>query len=135
MQLAASYANSNQCEQAIPYYSQALQLRPNFARGWLNLGISFANLDKFEDAAKAYIQALNLNPNARYAPLYTYCNAEHTVIVKCFVHSSNAFYRHIWSYVRVVLSCMDRFDLVTVSGTEDIAQLAQSLNLDLIQAE
>ncbi len=64
-QLAASYANSNQSEQAIPHYSRALQLRPNFARGWLNLGISFANLDKYEDAARAYVQALNLNPGAR----------------------------------------------------------------------
>ena len=82
MQLAASYANSNQCEQAIPYYSQALQLRPNFARGWLNLGISFANLDKFEDAAKAYIQALNLNPNARYVLPHFVDHAEHTLIAK-----------------------------------------------------
>ena len=40
--------------------------------------------------------------------------------------------RHIWSYVRVVLSCMDRFDLVTSSSSENIAQLASSLNVELI---
>ena len=65
-QLAASYANSNQSELAIPHYARALQLRPGFARGWLNLGISFANMDRYEEAAKAYIQALHLNPEAKY---------------------------------------------------------------------
>jgi peroxin-5 len=64
IQLAASYANGNDSESAVPHYSRALQLRPHFARGWLNLGISFANLERYEDAAKGYIQALNLNPGA-----------------------------------------------------------------------
>jgi peroxin-5 len=64
-QLAATYANSTQSETAIPHYLQALQLRPTYARGWLNLGISYANLDRYEEAAKAYAQALHLNPDAR----------------------------------------------------------------------
>lgn len=64
-QLAASYANNNDSASAIPHYAQALQLRPAFARGWLNLGISFANLDRHEEAAKSYAQALSLNPDAR----------------------------------------------------------------------
>jgi tetratricopeptide (TPR) repeat protein len=61
------------------------QLKPMYARGWLNLGISHANLGGYNEGARCYLQALNLNPNAR----------------------------HIWSYLRIALSVMERFDLVS----------------------
>lgn len=102
--LAATYANNNLSEQAIPNYLTVLKLRPTYARGWLNLGISYANLNKYEDAAKSYVQALHLNPNAK----------------------------HIWSYLRIVFSCMEKFDLVKLSSQEDTKLLAQNLNMELI---
>jgi hypothetical protein len=40
--------------------------------------------------------------------------------------------RHIWSYLRVVLSCMERMDLVQLSANEKIEELAQALNLQLL---
>eukprot|EP01038_Epipyxis_sp_PR26KG_P004868 gene4868-6820_t len=102
--LAATFANGNRSEQALPYYMKSLQLRPTFARGWLNLGISHANMNNYSEAAKAYVQALHVNPNAR----------------------------HIWGYLRVVFSCMDRLDLVELSGKEDVFGLAAALGLQLI---
>jgi len=112
--LGATLANAGRAAEALPLYAAALAQRPTFARGWLNLGISFANLNKYSESAKAYVQALHLSPGAR----------------------------HIWGYLRVVLTCLDRLDLVErcgVAGTaggvaerEAVASLARALDLDLI---
>lgn len=101
--LGATLANSGKSEQALPIYKQALEKRPNYARGWLNLGISLANLNRYQDAAKAYVQALHLNPRAR----------------------------HIWGYLRVVLTCLEELDLVELCGKEDISSVAPRLSLKL----
>lgn len=101
--LGATLANNNKSEEAIPLYKQALGVRPTFTRGWLNLGISYANLNKYEDAAKAYLQSLHLNPKAK----------------------------HIWGYLRVVLTCLGNLDLVELCGKEDTTALAKSLGINL----
>ena len=61
-----------------------------YARGWLNLGIAHANLMNYGEAARCYLSALRLNGEAT----------------------------HIWSYLRISLSCMERFDLA--SKTEEM---------------
>lgn len=69
----------------------------------MNLGISHANLSQYEDAAKAYVKALHLSPEAK----------------------------HIWGYLRVVLSCMERYDLVQLSGKEDsLYEIARALGVE-----
>ena len=40
-------ANGSKSEEALPAYHRALELKPKYARGWLNLGISHANLGKY----------------------------------------------------------------------------------------
>lgn len=50
--LGATLANANRSDEAVGLYARALQQRPTYARGWLNLGISFANLNKHSEAAK-----------------------------------------------------------------------------------
>jgi peroxin-5 len=112
--LGATLANANRSAEAVPLYVEALSLRPTFARGWLNLGISFANLNRYSDAAKAYVQALHLNPQAG----------------------------HIWGYLRVVLTCLERLDLVERCGAvnrvsletsrQATSAMAAALGLDLI---
>ena len=82
--LGATLANGSRSEQAIPAYHKALELKPKYARGRLNLGISHANLQNYGNAARAYLDALRLNPEAT----------------------------HIWSYLRIAFTCMERFDLV-----------------------
>ena len=99
--MAATLANSNQSARALDVYNKALTLRPKYARGWLNKGISFANLNQYNESAKAYIMALNLNPGAK----------------------------HIWNYLRVVLTCMDRLDLVEIAGREDLRTLGSYLGV------
>lgn len=90
--LGATRANSTRSKEALPAYRRALELKPTYARGWLNLGISHANLGDYEAAAKAYLQALKLNPDAT----------------------------HIWNYVRIAFTCMERFDLVELSEKGDV---------------
>lgn len=71
-----------------------------YARGWLNLGISYANLSQHEEAARAYLQALHLNPEAK----------------------------HIWGYLRVALTWMDRLDLVELTNREDVMLFRQEFD-------
>jgi len=93
VQLGATRANSSRSAEAVPAYRRALELKPTYARGWLNLGISHANLGHYADAAKAYIAALKLNPKAE----------------------------HIWTYLRIALTCIRRGDLVELTHREDIS--------------
>merc|ERR1712146_832794 len=89
----ATLANSQRSEEAIPAYKKSLELRPRYTRGWLNLGISQANLKNEMEAAKCYIQALRLNESAT----------------------------HIWGYLRVVFTSMERYDLIHLASQMDVS--------------
>ena len=65
------------------------------------MGISHSNLGKYQEGARCYLQALNLNPNAT----------------------------HIWSYLRIAFSCMERFDLVSKTEGQDVASFKDEFNL------
>ncbi|RQM11590.1 hypothetical protein DD237_008429 [Peronospora effusa] len=111
--IGATLANSARSSEAIPAYHRytanvsayvtfsALELKPRYARGWLNLGISHANLGNYEEATKCYLQALSLNNRAD----------------------------HIWSYLRICFTCMERFDLVKLADTRDISHFREEFKL------
>ncbi|KAH9105706.1 hypothetical protein LEN26_014703 [Aphanomyces euteiches] len=99
--LGATLANSSRSNEAIPTYHRALEIKPKYARGWLNLGISHANLGQYEDAAHCYLQALQQNDQAD----------------------------HIWSYLRIAFTCMERFDLVKLTDMKDIAAFRNEFRL------
>ena len=82
-------ATPPRCHPATP---SALELKPRYARGWLNLGISHANLMGNKAAVRCYLHALDLNPSAT----------------------------HIWTYVPMALSSMERYDLVKFAATMDV---------------
>lgn len=84
-------AFGSRSEEALPAYHTALSLRPRYARGWLNLGISHANLGRNASAARCYLAALRLNPGAT----------------------------HIWNYLRMVFTNMERYDLVQKAAAQD----------------
>ena len=50
--LGATQANGSMSEAAIPAYHKALELKPKYARGWLNLGISHANLGNYNEGKR-----------------------------------------------------------------------------------
>lgn len=93
--LGATYANANQSHLALAAYHKALKLKPKYARGWLNLGIAHANLGELELAVSSYLSALELNRTAK----------------------------HIWNYARVILSEMERYDLIGLAARNDVEGL------------
>jgi peroxin-5 len=90
--LGATLANGNQSAKALPAYHRALQIKPKYARVWLNMAISHSNLQDYEEAARCYLQTLTLNPSAI----------------------------HCWSYLRIALSCSERWDLLPLAASQDL---------------
>jgi uncharacterized protein (TIGR02145 family) len=61
---------SKQQDAAIKYYSQAVQLKPDFAEAYKNAGDIFKNKKNYSEAAKNYKKAAEHNPD--YALTYKY---------------------------------------------------------------
>jgi peroxin-5 len=95
--LGATLANGNQSAKALPAYHRALQLKPKYARAWLNMAISHSNLQNYEEAARCYLQTLSLNPSAI----------------------------HCWSYLRIALSCSERWDLLPLATSQDLNSFSE----------
>ena len=45
-------------------YYKALDLKPNYVRVWVNLGIANAYKQNYKEAARFYLNALSFNPHA-----------------------------------------------------------------------
>jgi peroxin-5 len=90
--LGATLANSNRSEEALPEYHAALKLKPKYTRGWLNMAISHSNLRNYSQAARCYLQTLSLNPEAK----------------------------HVWSYLRIALTCDEKWDLLPLAASQNL---------------
>ena len=90
--LGATLANGNRSDEALPSYKAALGLKPKYARGWLNMAISHSNLHNYGEAARCYLQTLSLNPEAK----------------------------HVWSYLRIALTCDERWDLLPLAASQNL---------------
>ena len=82
--LGATLANSGDSATALQYYNKAIEIKPRYARCWLNLGISHSNLRNYEDAVRCYLQVISLNEDMKY----------------------------VWGYLRVALTCLERWELL-----------------------
>jgi tetratricopeptide (TPR) repeat protein len=51
-QLGATLANNGQHARAHECYRRALDIKPSYARGWLNAGISYYSTEQHKDAAQ-----------------------------------------------------------------------------------
>lgn len=90
--LGATLANSNRSEEAQEAYQRALSMKPKYARAWLNMAISHSNLKNFDESSRCYLQTLSLNPNAV----------------------------HVWSYLRIALTCSEKWDLLPLAANQDL---------------
>ena len=54
-------------ESAIPYYEDAVKIKPDWAIGWLKLADTLYKLQKYEQAVEAYKICLSLKPNTHQA--------------------------------------------------------------------
>lgn len=91
--LGATLANGNRSDEALPSYRVALRLKPKYARGWLNMAIAHSNLHNYSEAARCYLQTLSLNPEAR----------------------------HVWSYLRIALTCDEKWDLLPLAASQNLS--------------
>jgi peroxin-5 len=101
--LGATLANGSQSDQALPAYHRALQIKPKYARAWLNMAISHSNLQDHDEAARCYLQTLSLNPGAT----------------------------HCWTYLRMALSCSERWDLLPLVFSQDLSAFQQHFDFVL----
>lgn len=62
----AALANSMNSNDAIGAYQQALNMRPNYVRTLVNIGLAHQNEGRFDDAVQAYLNGLILNPKAKH---------------------------------------------------------------------
>jgi peroxin-5 len=90
--LGATQANSNRSAEAVYAYQRALQIRPGYVRALANLAIAYANQGLHDEAVKTYLLTLTHNPNAN----------------------------HIWSYLRISLSHLEKHDLVELSQNKNV---------------
>ncbi|GMH96702.1 hypothetical protein TrVE_jg55 [Triparma verrucosa] len=90
--LGATLANSGDSASALKYYNKAIEIKPRYARCWLNLGISHSNLRNYEDAVRCYLQVISLNEDMKY----------------------------VWGYLRVALTCLERWELLEKAGRQDL---------------
>lgn len=101
--LGATLANGSQSEEALPAYHKALQVKPKYARAWLNMAISHSNLQDHNEAARCYLQTLSLNPGAT----------------------------HCWTYLRMALSCSERWDLLPLVFSRDLKAFQEEFDFVL----
>jgi peroxin-5 len=99
--LGATMANHDASAMALEQYERARQLKPRYARAWLNTAIAHANLHQYVDAARCYIETLTINPAAT----------------------------HCWSYLRVAVNCAERDDLVPLVMERNVAALRSALGM------
>lgn len=59
------YINEGDTENAIQKFSKAVEIDPNFAFAWDNLGISYRKNKQYENAIAAYLKSLEIYPEGR----------------------------------------------------------------------
>ena len=97
----AALANSNKTEEATQAYKQALDLRPNYVRTLVNIGLAHSNQAEYLKACEQFLNALMINPQAQ----------------------------HIWSYVRQAALQADRMDILEKIEQKDPKLFASDFNL------
>lgn len=78
-----------------------MDLKPNYVKTWVNLGIAVAHKQDYLDAARLYWNALSINPGAT----------------------------HLWAYIHKALLCAQRYDMIEVIREQDIGKLGAVLGV------
>ena len=61
--LGASTAQIGKHEEAIEFYNKSIDLKPNYAEAYSNMGNTLRDQGKLDEAIEAYYKAISLNPN------------------------------------------------------------------------
>jgi peroxin-5 len=82
--VGATLAHLGRADDAIHFYHKALDIRPNYVRVWVNLGIAHAFKGMYHEAARFYLNALSFRPDAK----------------------------HVWSYLHTCFMSLRKFDII-----------------------
>jgi len=91
--------DQGQIDQAIDSYHRALQLNPNHAPAWNNLGLAFSKLRRYDEAITAFQRAVSIDP--KYADAYNNLGAalvETKQLDQAVVAAKTAIAARTWSY-------------------------------------
>ena len=89
--LGATLANAGRPGEALSAYKSAIKLKPRYGRAWLNLAVAHTNMKSYEEACRCYLQAIAMGGADR-----------------------------VWGYLRLSLTCMERWDLLEAAGKRDL---------------
>jgi tetratricopeptide (TPR) repeat protein len=62
-----AFAGEGDCERAIDCYRRAVELKPDFAHAWNNLGSCYGKLDRHREAAEAFERSVAADPDNELA--------------------------------------------------------------------
>nr|XP_018910759.1 PREDICTED: peroxisomal targeting signal 1 receptor isoform X1 [Bemisia tabaci]XP_018910767.1 PREDICTED: peroxisomal targeting signal 1 receptor isoform X1 [Bemisia tabaci] len=113
--LGATLANSERSEEAVDAYHNALQLAPGFIRARYNLGITCIHLKAYKEAAEHLLQALNFQAAGR------------GVVGNS---GSTSMSDSIWATLRLVLSLLEKVDLIPAVQDRDLSRLNKEFDLE-----
>lgn len=129
---------------AIVSLKRALELNPDFAEAYYNLGISYEELGKYEDSVEALQQAIKRTPdnaNAHYALGYAYYQLKrYQDSIGAFERSialkpSNAFARSKLGYAYLAVGNRDKAQEQYLALKTLNAVLAEDLYRDIAKGE
>jgi peroxin-5 len=89
--IGAALAHLGRADEAIKFYHMALNIRPNYVRVWVNLGIAHGFKGDYEETARFYLNALSFRPDAK----------------------------HLWSYLHTTFMSMQRYDLIQLISQQN----------------
>lgn len=112
--LGATLANGNRSEEAVDAYHIALQLTPGFIRARYNLGITCTHLGAHREAAEHLLMALNQQAAGRGL------QGEKSITMS----------DTIWSTLRLVITLMERPDLVPAVNDRDLNVLNKEFGIN-----
>lgn len=81
--VGATLAHLGRAEEAIKFYHRALDIRPNYVRVWVNLGIAYAYKSEYNEAASFYLNALSFRPDAKH--IWTYLHTAFLSMRKFYI--------------------------------------------------
>jgi tetratricopeptide (TPR) repeat protein len=80
-------------ELAIGYYQQAIDIKPNYAYAYNNMGVAYDDFKNYDEAIRCYQKAIDLDPN--YAKAYNNMGAVYHNILKNYNEAIRCFQKAI----------------------------------------
>jgi tetratricopeptide (TPR) repeat protein len=128
-------ARNGQMNEAIEHYKKALQIQPEYADAYANLGATLSNQGKFDEAVVCYNRALSIKPNL----VLTHSNLGDILLGQ---NKLDEAVEHFIEALRIKPSCANAeeglrkaLNLAVSKGREDLAKkIRKHLNINIYES-